>query len=270
MFLLCVLGLASAADSTFAGTTKDGAAVEKSESKLTAEVGAALTTGNSEFYTLSSGLSASHRWERSKLALLGSAVMGSSRVDADANGTLSDAERSVPMVQSARRLSTDARYDLFLSGKDSLYVLVGAFHDPFAGFDSRTHEQVGYSRALLKNDTTTVLGELGFDVAQENYVEGVDPNYANILAARALLGLSHKFSEGVGFEDTLEVYENVQDPNDLRMLNKASLVSALTSKLSLKLSHNLIFDNVPVGASTPEPYRKLDQSMQVTFVASIL
>lgn len=265
MFLLSLLGVAAAAESTFAGTTKDGASIEKPEGKLTAEAGAALTTGNSEFYTLTSGLNGSYRWERSKLALVGGIVVGSARVDADANGTLSEAERQVPMAENARRMFADARYDLFLSGKDSLYVLAGAFHDPFAGFDSRTHEQIGYSRALLKNEKTTLVGELGADWAQENYVEGIDPNYANIIAARAMVGLSHKFTEGVGFEDTLEAYENVQNLDDLRVLNKASLVSSLSKKFSLKLSHQLIFDNVPV-----EGYRKLDQTMQVTLVASIL
>ncbi len=254
-----------AADPEFAGTDKEGKSVEKPEGKLTAEAGGALTTGNSEFYTLNAGINASYRWDASKLALTGGAIVGSSRVDADGDGTLSDAERSVPMQPNARRLFADGRYDLFLSSKDSLYVLAGAFHDPFGGYDTRTHEQIGYSRALVKNKKTVLVGEIGIDFAQENYVEGVDPNYMSVLAARGMIGLSHKFSDSVGFEDTFELYENVITPEDVRILNSASLVSAISSKLSLKLSHNLIFDNVPV-----EGFRKLDQSMQVTLVASIL
>ena len=244
---------------------KDGKSVEEPEAKLTAEAGGALTTGNSEVYTLNAGINSSYRWQASKLALTGGAVVGSSRVDADGDGTLSDAERSVPMAPNARRLFADGRYDLFLSGRDSLYVLAGAFHDPFAGFESRTRQQVGYSRAIVKNDNTTLVGELGVDFAQENYVADVDPNYQSVLAARGMIGLSHKFSDSVGFEDTFEIYENVIEPVDLRILNSASLVSALSGKLSLKLSHNLIFDNQPVTG-----FRKLDQSMQVTLVASIL
>ncbi|MCB9677215.1 MAG: DUF481 domain-containing protein [Alphaproteobacteria bacterium] len=262
---LTLVSSALAADPDFAGTVKDGAKAEKPEAHLTAEAGGALTTGNSEFFTLSAGLNASYRWQKSKVGIIGGAVAGSSRVDANADGTLSEAERSVPMQPNAKRVFADGRYDLFLSGRDSLYVLAGAFHDPFSGYDSRTHEQVGYSRMLVKNDKTKVVAEVGIDFAQENYIAEKDPNYQSVLAARGMFGFVHKFSDHVGIEDTTELYENVLDFEDLRILNTASIVSSLNSKLSLKLSHNLIFDNQPV-----EGFRTTDQSMQVTLVASIL
>ena len=52
----------------------------------------------------------------------------------------------------------------------------------------------------------------------------------------------------------------------------------LSDKMSLKLSHNVTFDNVPVlisdggtpdDASDDERFAKLDQTTMVTFVASI-
>lgn len=263
--LLALVGLSYAEDPEFAGTDKEAEEAEKPEARLTAEAGAALTTGNSEFYTLTAGVNGSYKWQRSKVQIIGGAVAGSSRIDADGSGSLDDAERRVPMQANARRFFADLRYDLFLSERDSLYVLAGAFHDPFAGYDLRTHEQLGYSRHLVKTDATNVVAEIGLDYAQENYVDGIDPNYVGVIAGRAMLGVKHNFSEGVGFEDTFEVYENLQDFEDLRVLNTASLVSALSSKFSLKLSHVLIFDNVPV-----EGFRKTDQTMQVTLVASIL
>lgn len=269
--LLLTLGTATAAEPNFVGTKKEVEEVEKPEARLTAEFGGALTTGNSEFYTLTAGINGSYKWKKSQFQLIGGAVNGSSRVDADGNGTLDDEERAVDMVESARRFYGDARYDYFLSDRDSLYVLVGAFHDRFAGYDFRIHEQVGYSRHLVKSDDTNLIGELGVDFAQENFVDGVDPNSDRILAARGMISLKHNFSEGVGFEDTFEVFENVLDPADLRALNTASLISALSSKLSLKLSHSLIFDNRPVNYGAEEgEYRKLDQTMQVTLVASVL
>ena len=270
MFLFTlVASLAAAAEPEFVGTEKAPAEeVAKPEAHLTAEFGGALTTGNSEFYLLTGGLNGSYKWKRSKIGLKGGAVAGSSRIDADGNGTLSEAERSAPFVQSAKRIFGDLRYDYFLSDRDSLYVLVGAFHDPFAGYDLRSHEQIGYSRMLIKNDKTTLVGEIGIDAAQENYKvgdDGIDPPVKHVIAGRVLVGLTHKFSEGVGFEDTFEIYEAVPTFADVRIYNTASLVSALGSKFSLKLSHSLIFDNIPV-----EGFQKLDQTMNVTLVASIL
>ena len=178
----------------------------------------------------------------------------------------SDAEKSVPMVVNATRVFSDLRYDFFISERDSLYVLYGIFHDKFAGYDWRMHEQIGYSRIIVKNEKTTLVGEIGVDWAQENFVAGTDPDTDYlVIAARGMLGVKHKFNDSVGFEDTFEIFENVTDFEDLRILNAASFTAALNSKLSLKLSHSLIFDNQPV-----EGFRKLDQTMQFTLVASIL
>ena len=80
-----------------------------------------------------------------------------------------------------------------------------------------------------------------------------------------MIAFKHKFNDSVGIEDTFEVYENVTDPADLRILNAASFTAALNSKLSLKLSHSLFYDHQPVPG-----FRPLDQTMQVTLVASIL
>ncbi len=73
------------------------------------------------------------------------------------------------------------------------------------------------------------------------------------------------FDERLVLSDVVEVYESVLDFADLRILNTAALTSTLSGKLSLKLSHSLIFDNVPV-----EGFEPLDQTSMVTLVASLL
>jgi putative salt-induced outer membrane protein YdiY len=184
-------------------------------------------------------------------------------IDADADGVPEGFADTY--TENARKLYVDTRYDRFLTDKDSLYVLGGAFHDRFAGYDIRAHEQIGYSRLLVKNESSELRAEIGADWAQEDYFENPDPNYQNVIAARLLLGLAHKFSEAVAITDTAEVYENVVDVDDVRVLNTAALTSALSGKLSVKVSHALIFDNVPV-----EGFRSLDQTAMVTLVVSLL
>jgi putative salt-induced outer membrane protein YdiY len=144
-------------------------------------------------------------------------------------------------------------------------VLAGALTDPFAGYDSRVHGQVGASRILVRGLGTELRGEVGADLAREDYVAGVRPRTAMITAARQLLGISHAFSTGVTFTDQVEIYENVVDPSDVRLLNTGAFSAKLANALSLRLSHTLVFDNVPV-----EGFRKLDQTTLATFVATLL
>jgi putative salt-induced outer membrane protein YdiY len=257
--------VALAEDSEFAGTDAPTAVAESPESTMSAEFGGSLASGNVAYYTVNSGLIAGHRWDANKLSVGAAINIGRAVSDADANGMLDDTERDAGLIESARRYSIEGRYDRFVGPRDSLYVLAGAFADPFAGYDLRSHEQLGYSRTLLDDDRNKLLGELGFDWAQENYVRSVAPGYQDIYALRQMIGFEHKFSDAVGFSNTLEAYENVLDFKDVRVLNTAALTSSLSEALSLRLSHQLTFDNVPV-----EGFRATDQTTMVTLVASIL
>jgi len=262
-----------AEDSEFAGTEapviEEVAEDKEPETKLSAEFGTAFATGNAIFYTVAGSITASHEWDRNKLGAIGGINLGAAKADADGDGLLSQAERDADYARNVQRYFAEGRYDRFLSDKDSIYVLAGAFQDPFAGYDLRSHEQVGYSRRLIKNDTSELVTELGFDYAQENYtdeaVAGGSEPYQDVFAARILLGGSHTFNDSVSVSNTFEYYQNVVDFNDVRILNTAALTTTLSGKLSLKLSHSLIFDNVPV-----EGFVSLDQTTMATLVASIL
>ncbi len=186
-------------------------------------------------------------------------------MDADADGHLNQAERTGGYVETARKYYADVRYDRFVSKKDSLYALAGALADPFAGYDNRVHGQLGYSRVLLDTKQFNAVAEIGADVAREDYVDGTTPNSAMVYAAREMIGVTWNFSETAALTDTVEAYENVLAFADTRVLNTASLSAKLTGKLSLRLSHQLAFDNVPV-----EGFERLDQTVMGTLVASIL
>lgn len=261
--LIFLSPVAMAEDPEF--TKADAAVAEKPETKVSAELGGTFASGNASFFAINGGLTASHQFDKNKFGLIAGVNLGQAVADADASGKLEQSERDVGYTKNVERFYAEGRYDRFLSDKDSVYLLAGGFKDIFAGYDLRTHEQIGYSRLLIKDDLTSLNTEIGVDFAQENYVEGVDPNNLNILAGRVMLGFTHKFNENVSFADTLEVYVNVLDPEDVRVLNTATLSSAISSNLSLKVSHSLIFDNVPV-----EGFEKLDQTTMLTLVASLL
>lgn len=265
LFFLLSLS-AWAADPTFAGAEMPPAELPKeSEASLSAELGGTVVSGNAMFYALNGAVRGEARWKRNKLSGSARVNIGASKPDLDGDGLLSEAERNAEYVRNVKRYDGELRYDRYFGERGSIYLLAGAIIDPFAGYDLRSHEQIGYSRLLVKQKNTQLRAEIGFDVAQENYVEDVDPNFDQIFAGRLLIGLQHKFSDEVSFSDTFELYENVEKIDDLRLLNTATLSSALSNRLSLKLSHSLIFDNIPV-----EGYQKLDQTTMLTLVATIL
>jgi len=256
--------IAQAEDSVFAGSVPDDPA-EKKETHVSAEAGGTYVTGNTAFYAFNALAKADHLWSRNKMSGQLGGTVGGSKDDTDGDGFLSEVERDGPLEESARRVFGEARYDRFLSDLDSVYALAGAFHDPWLGYDIRSHEQVGYSHLWVNTEQTQFRTEFGVDIAQEDYIESVDPPYNDVLAGRILLGLTHAFNKNVGFSETFEIYENVLDFDDVRMLNTASFTSNINAKLSLKLSNILIFDNVPI-----EGFAKLDTTSMVTFVATIL
>lgn len=265
MALLAFLALAHAEDPAFVGTEKPGQKFEKPEAHLAAELGGALTTGNTETWAVHATLDGSYRAGRNRFTLLGGANLGQSTVDANADGHLDDAERATGYVETARKYFADARYDRFVGDRDSLYLLAGVLVDPFAGYDTRSHAQLGYSRILVEAERTKLVAEIGADVAREDFVLGVDPDLAYVIAARGLMALEHKFNDNVAFTERVEVYEAVPAFSDVRVLNQAGITAKLDAVFSVKVQHQLTFDNVPV-----EGFEKLDQTSTVTFVATLL
>jgi putative salt-induced outer membrane protein YdiY len=265
MFLMVLALLGRAADSELKTTVKDEKEAEKPEGKLGSELGGALAQGNTAAYNLSFGLTGSYKWKNNKVSGFAAALYGQSVVDGDGNGILSEVERDAGYVTSQRQLNSELRYDRFVSKKNSFYFLAGALVDPFAGFQSRSHEQIGYSRVLIDKDDTDLVSEIGFDWAQELYVDGVEPGYQNVFAARVMLGFEHTFNEAVSFKDQLEVFPNVVVLEDVRIMNSASLTAKLSDKLGFKTGYGLRFDNLPV-----EGFRKADHALTASLVVTFL
>ncbi len=266
MLLLWTVAVALAEDPVFAGTAAPVKELPpEPEAHLSAELGGSASGGNTSFYTVSSTVNGSYQASQNKVGLILAGVYGRGRVDADASGSLDEVEQAAKPVETARRATADLRYDRFFGEVNSLYGLVGALYDPFAGYDLRTHEQLGYSRLLVKTEKTELAGELGFDVAQENYVDGVDPNRQSIYAAREMVRVTTALGDVVGITEQLEVYENVVTIKDVRVLNTIAVSFTVSKALSFKVGNTLIFDNVPV-----EGFGKLDQTTTATLVANLL
>ena len=263
--LVLLARVAAAEESTFEGAKKPEAEATKAEAHAAAELGGILVFGNTETMALTGQGTVSYKLRRNQLSGTFGVNWGQSKIDADADGKLSASERETDYVQTAGREYGTLRYDRFLTQKDSLYVLGGGFTDTFAGYDYRVNGQVGWSHAFVDIKKSALKAEIGMDVAQEDFVDGVDPAQQTVVSARAQVGWRYNFNDHVSFEDTVEAYESVLDFTDVRINNTAAVSATLTNRLALKLSHQLAFDNVPV-----EGYQPLDHTTLATVVFTVL
>lgn len=285
MFLLMVASTL-AAESTFAGT-QEPIEVKKAETRLTANLGGNLAVGNSESFSLGAGLTFTNKWKSNQIGVLGAAALGYGAVDANADGFLSAAERCLgvkgnPCQPTTEMFALEGRYDRYFTERSSLYLLVGGLHDKFAGFQLRSHVQVGYAFHILDTERDKLKAEVGVDFANEAYVEGVVPSSTKLLAAQVAAVYSHSFSENVGFSNSLTIYEPMlTQPDgspfapyftDLRITNVASINAKLSNKFSITFSDTLAWRMEPVAApvGVNEKRSPVDNSLTVALVASIL
>ena len=238
---------------------------EEVQTHLTAEAGAALATGNASYQTLSGAVKGDRSVGRNKISGSFGLLNGRSKVDGNANGRIDEDERAAESVETARNLTGGVRYDFLLNDVSTLYVLASMMHDPFAGYLLRTNEQLGYGRKIVASEATNLGVSIGLDAAQEVYVEGVDPSRAFPLSVTAGVALTAQFKEMMGFSFTLDAYQNLLDREDLRILTETTLTSQLSGRVSLKLTHVLVYDNQPVTGFYP-----VDQFLTAGVVASFL
>jgi putative salt-induced outer membrane protein YdiY len=263
LIALLAAGWAHAADSTFAGALAPGQLVGPAQRTGAAQFGGTWTGGNASSYLVTSSLAVAQRWDRTRLGSSLSLNVGRARADSNGDGHLDDRERRATPAETARRIGLEARYDRYVGDRDSLYALAGTLTDPFAGFDLRSHAQVGFSRTLRSTRAQQIVGEVGADVAREDLVDGVSPATNNVWALRTMLRASHRFNEAVTGQAQVELLENVVDLRDARLLGNAALVAKLTGTLDVRLSTQLTYDHAPVEGFVP-----FDQVTVATLVAN--
>ena len=235
------------------------------ETHLSAEAGGANASGNTDFFNVNGVIKADHKWSKDKVSGFGLLNIGKSVVDVNADGLLDIPERAAGRQEVARRYQLEARYDRYLGETTSFYGLAGVLADRFAGYDMWAHEQLGVSQIAYDQDDTKLVVELGADLAQQNFVEGVEPNTALVPSVRVFAGVITKVNEDVAFSQDVEVLENVLEVSDLRLRSVTAITARLSDVLSLKVSETFAFDNEPVAGYLPS-----DSTTLVTFVATLM
>jgi hypothetical protein len=160
-----------------------------------------------------------------------------------------------------------ARYDLFLSQLDSVFVAIAPRHDPFAGLDLRLQNQIGYSRNLYyPSDAHRFWTEVGYDLTYDNIgpLEGSAAPTATpttnastkkcsntddtclVHSARLFFGYTNRLSPTANLSLGVENLFDFVDPNNLRVNGLVELTSSITQTFKLGVQSRVLYDRVPV------------------------
>jgi putative salt-induced outer membrane protein len=143
----------------------------------------------------------------------------------------------------ARSFSALLRGGRNLTPRLEAYVQGDYLKNTFAGIDQRISGEGGLAYALLPGPAHTLKAQAGLGYVNEKRIVGDDRSFA---AAKGGLLYKWKFSKTGELSDELTGTADLKDSKDWRATNTFAVAAALSTKLSLKLSHALAYLNEPV------------------------
>ncbi len=138
---------------------------------------------------------------------------------------------------------------------------VGFDRNRFAGIERRLEQQAGLQARVFADAIDTLRIEGGGSLTQQTGTDGIKSNFP---AARGAAAWRHGFTPAAYFQQNVEWIPNLKTTEDWRLNSESAVVAPISSKIGLKLSYVIRFDNLPqVGFS--ELDRIFTTGVQVTF-----
>ncbi|MDB4970976.1 MAG: hypothetical protein JWN44_6665 [Myxococcales bacterium] len=175
-------------------------------------------------------------------------------------------------TEAAKNWLFRVRYDRYFGERNSIFASYGMSGDPLAGYDYRIEPQVGFSRLFVKNDTSLLRGELGYDYTYDRYVVGSDPRHKDFHSARAFVGIEHKLTPYAGFLEGFELLWALNNVEHVR-INSLSSLSAMISKhvtLKINLTIKANFDPPDRPAAIGGKYGVVDSILEAVLGVTFL
>ena len=196
----------------------------------------------------------------------------------EALGTMSGARKTEkgPLEWTARNVISRARYDLFLSRDDALFVALAPRRDIFAGIDIRLQNQIGYSRNVFADsDKHRLWLELGYDLTYDylskettttddittqvssespalapmgttsivRTIKTREPGEANwVNSARIFFGYTNRLFSAANLSLGIETLLDFEDKENVRANGLAEFTSSVTQSFKLGLQSRMLFD----------------------------
>ena len=243
-----------------------------------AELTFVLTAGNASASTFGLKNTAERLWEKSSFKLSFGAIRTESGITTrTASGTFDnftiteDTETEV----TAENFFVKSRLDRSLS--DAAFLFGGAAWDrnTFAGIQNRYGFVTGAGKAWFEEETRRLKTDLGFTYTiQDDVVENPEADNS-FFGLRGSYDFFKTLTETTDFTSALAVDQNLNSTEDFRADWTNSLAVAMSERLALKTSLQILFDKDPALTAVPlgnsevlTPLGKVDTAFTVAIVAN--
>jgi putative salt-induced outer membrane protein YdiY len=167
---------------------------------------------------------------------------------------------------TARNIVGRARYDIFLTKNDALFVALAPRRDPFAGIAIRLQTQAGCLRNLYAPaDNHRLWSEVGYDYTYDLFskfrVPGqVGPlpdtagDHEHVHSARLFLGYTNLLTPLLTANLGLEFLYDFQESDNNRVNSLIELTSSVSQRFKLSLLSRILYDQKPVEGKEKTDY----------------
>lgn len=235
--------------------TAPAAAQEEAAPKLgwfdVAEFGLFASAGNSEVQTISLRNTATRRWDSATLEIAAGGVRAeSTSISRFAVGTPTDfvvRERSTTAL-TAENYFVRSRYDHEISERFFWFGGLGWDRNEFAGIDSRFGASAGVGHRWFDRDDARFRTDYGVTYTDQTDVSGASSSFAGL---RLSYDYWRQLNQATSYSSALAIDENLDETRDYRadFLNSVSV--AMSARLALKASLQLLYDNQPSLTNVP-------------------
>ncbi|HXO86167.1 MAG TPA: DUF481 domain-containing protein [Gemmatimonadales bacterium] len=192
---------------------------------LTLDIGLVNASGNSDFTSANFGEKAT--WKNGAW----SAAQNAKVIYGETDG-----------ARTTESYDADLRVERALSPRLGIYAFVAYQRDPFAGLASRWSGGPGVAAGLVQAPRDTLDLEVALTQQSERTTAPLERSFG---ATRTAALFKHVFTSKASFTQSLEWIANLKTSDDYRLNSESALVAPLSSKIGLRLSYLVRFDNLP-------------------------
>ncbi len=204
--------------------------------KTSAGLNASINRGNSDTLLAGANILTLKKWDKNELSAGADAVYGNNR-DLTTGSRVTTAQNYGAFLQY-NRLITDRWY--FLGRGD-------ARQDKIADIKYRITLSPGVGYYFIKNEKTTLSGEVGPGIVFEQFERGASQQYFTLRAGEKF---THKFNDKVRLMQEADITPKVDQLDNYVFNFQATLEADLTEKLAIRLTGQDTY------RSDPAPGRK--------------